>query len=113
MPLFYHRNSGPILGLETLYRNGFPVGFIRRGDYCFHLQKNMGYAYIQRPDGGKVTNAFIKEGQYTLERMGKFYPAEAQIKSPFDPENRRIKGDYNVSPQLSFFFRYYSDCKSG
>lgn len=37
---------------------------------------------------------FIKSGEFTLERMGVTYKAKAHLKTPFDPENKRVKGIY-------------------
>lgn len=42
----------------------------------------------------QVNNDFIKSGEFTLERMGVTYKAKAHLKSPFDPENKRVKGIY-------------------
>lgn len=37
---------------------------------------------------------FVKSGEYALERMGFVYPAKAHTRSPFDPDNKRVKGVY-------------------
>lgn len=42
----------------------------------------------------QVNNDFIKSGEFTMERMGVTYKAKAHIRSPFDPENKRVKGVY-------------------
>lgn len=84
----------PLLGLEAIRRDGELVGFLRQGEYGFHIKKSIGYGYISNPDGGKVTNKFLKQGEYTIERMGDVYPAQIHIKSPFDPENKRVQGIY-------------------
>uniref|UniRef100_A0A4W6C3C5 Sarcosine dehydrogenase n=1 Tax=Lates calcarifer TaxID=8187 RepID=A0A4W6C3C5_LATCA len=44
--------------------------------------------------GHQVSADFIKSGEFTLERMGVTYKAKAHLKSPFDPENKRVKGIY-------------------
>ncbi|XP_044000747.1 sarcosine dehydrogenase, mitochondrial [Gambusia affinis] len=84
----------PMFGLEAIFRNGVPVGHLRRADYGFFIDKTLGYGYIHNPDGGVVSADFIKSGEFTLERMGVTYKAKAHLKSPFDPENKRIKGIY-------------------
>lgn len=43
----------------------------------------------------QVSTNFIKSGEFTLERMGVVYKAKAHLKSPFDPENKRVKGIYD------------------
>lgn len=85
----------PMFGLEAIYRNGVPVGHLRRADYGFYIDKTIGYGYIRNPDGGVVSTNFIKSGEFTLERMGIVYKAKAHLKSPFDPENKRVKGIYD------------------
>uniref|UniRef100_A0AAQ5X9N4 Sarcosine dehydrogenase, mitochondrial n=1 Tax=Amphiprion ocellaris TaxID=80972 RepID=A0AAQ5X9N4_AMPOC len=84
----------PMFGLEAIFRNGVPVGHLRRADYGFFIDKTIGYGYIRNPDGGVVSANFIKSGEFTLERMGVVYKAKAHLKSPFDPENKRVKGIY-------------------
>ncbi|KAM6902878.1 sarcosine dehydrogenase, mitochondrial isoform 1-T2 [Xenentodon cancila] len=84
----------PMFGLEAIFRNGVPVGHLRRSDYGFFIDKTLGYGYIRNPDGGLVSADFIKSGEFTLERMGVVYKAKAHLKSPFDPENKRVKGIY-------------------
>ncbi|XP_062333525.1 sarcosine dehydrogenase, mitochondrial [Osmerus eperlanus] len=84
----------PMFGLEAVFRDGVPVGHLRRSDYGFFIDKTIGYGYIRNPDGGVVSADFIKSGKFTLERMGVVYEAKAHLKSPFDPENKRVKGIY-------------------
>ncbi|MED6248055.1 hypothetical protein ATANTOWER_025201 [Ataeniobius toweri] len=84
----------PMFGLEAIFRNGVPVGHLRRADYGFFIDKTLGYGYIRNPDGGVVSADFIKSGKFMLERMGVTYKAKAHLKSPFDPENKRVKGIY-------------------
>ncbi|XP_032396219.1 sarcosine dehydrogenase, mitochondrial [Etheostoma spectabile] len=54
---------------------------LRRRIVCFTIDES-------------VSADFIKRGEFTLERMGVTYAAKAHLKSPFDPENKRIKGIY-------------------
>ncbi|EMP34635.1 Guanine nucleotide exchange factor VAV2, partial [Chelonia mydas] len=84
----------PMFGLEAIWRNGKVVGHIRRADFGFAINKTIAYGYIRNPDGGPVSLEFVKSGEYMLERMGATYPATAHTKSPFDPENKRVKGIY-------------------
>uniref|UniRef100_A0A7N6AG56 Sarcosine dehydrogenase, mitochondrial n=1 Tax=Anabas testudineus TaxID=64144 RepID=A0A7N6AG56_ANATE len=84
----------PMFGLEAIFRNGVPVGHLRRADYGFFIDKTIGYGYVRNPDGGVVSADFIKSGDFTLERMGVTYKAKAHLKTPFDPENKRVKGIY-------------------
>ncbi|KAJ8339020.1 hypothetical protein SKAU_G00358060 [Synaphobranchus kaupii] len=84
----------PMFGLEAVFRNGQPVGHLRRAEYGFAIDKTIGYGYIRNPDGGVVSPDFVRSGKFTLERMGVAYEATAHLKSPFDPENKRVKGIY-------------------
>ncbi|XP_033643336.1 sarcosine dehydrogenase, mitochondrial-like [Asterias rubens] len=84
----------PLLGFECIRRNDEVVGFIRRGEFGYHINKNLGYGYVSNPNGDVVTNEFLTEGTYTIERLGEVYKAELHLKSPFDPQNKRIKGIY-------------------
>ncbi|XP_043543238.1 sarcosine dehydrogenase, mitochondrial-like [Chiloscyllium plagiosum] len=85
----------PMFGLEVIWRNGKIVGHIRRADFAFTLNKTIAYGYVRDPDGGVVTPDFVKSGEYLLERMGICYPAKVHLKSPFDPNNKRVKGIYS------------------
>ncbi|XP_028826887.1 sarcosine dehydrogenase, mitochondrial isoform X2 [Denticeps clupeoides] len=86
----------PMFGLEAIFRNGIPVGHLRRSDFGFAIDKTIGYGYIRNPDGGVVSPEFVRSGEFTLERMGLTYKAKAHLKSPFDPENKRVKGFYST-----------------
>lgn len=82
-----------IFGLETLYRNGTPCGFLRRGGYAFSLDRPLGVAYIHHGDVSDP-KAFIEAGTYEIEVMGKMYPCKVGLETPFDPTNERIKNKY-------------------
>ncbi|KAK1155746.1 hypothetical protein AOXY_G26577 [Acipenser oxyrinchus oxyrinchus] len=84
----------PMFGLEAIFRNGKPVGHLRRADFGFAIDKTIGYGYIRDPEGGTVSPDFVRSGEFSLERMGIVYAAKAHLKSPFDPDNKRVKGIY-------------------
>ncbi|XP_060107035.1 sarcosine dehydrogenase, mitochondrial [Heteronotia binoei] len=84
----------PMFGLEAIWRNGKVIGHIRRAEFGHALDKTIAYGYIRNPEGEPVTTEFVKEAEYSLERMGVRYLAKAHTKSPFDPENKRVKGIY-------------------
>ncbi|KAM8796627.1 sarcosine dehydrogenase, mitochondrial [Eudromia elegans] len=84
----------PMFGLEAVWRDGQVVGHIRRADFGFAIDKTIAYGYIRDPAGGTVSLDFVKSGTYELERMGVTYPARAHTKSPFDPDNKRVRGIY-------------------
>ncbi|XP_042820448.1 sarcosine dehydrogenase, mitochondrial isoform X4 [Panthera tigris] len=84
----------PMFGLEAIWRNGQVVGHVRRADFGFAVDKTLAYGYIRDPSGQSVSLDFVKSGDYALERMGVAYPARAHLRSPFDPDNKRVKGIY-------------------
>ena len=71
------------------------VGFIRRGEYSFALDKSMAYGYVKDPSGKPVTTEFLKTGKYNIESMGELFPAQLHIKAPFDSKNLRVQGIYD------------------
>ncbi|XP_047514356.1 sarcosine dehydrogenase, mitochondrial [Pieris napi] len=83
----------PIYGQEAIYRNGEVVGYLRRGDYAFHLDKPIGVGFVTNK-GNKVTLDYLSEGIYEIEVMGKRYKAACYPKSPFDPAGQRLLGNY-------------------
>lgn len=52
------------------------------------------FLFSPPPPLHQVSADFIKSGEFTLERMGVTYKAKAHLKTPFDPENKRVKGIY-------------------
>ncbi|XP_045607468.2 LOW QUALITY PROTEIN: sarcosine dehydrogenase, mitochondrial [Procambarus clarkii] len=84
----------PLWGLEGIWRDGEPVGYIRRAEYAFALGRAIAYGYVRSPSGGKVTNDFLKTGDWQLESMGERLDATVHIRPPFDPNNLRVKGIY-------------------
>ncbi|GFU16536.1 sarcosine dehydrogenase, mitochondrial [Nephila pilipes] len=85
----------PLWGLEVIWRDDSIVGFLRRAEYGFAIGKSIGYGYVTHPNGEVITLDFLKSGTYHLESMGVKYPAKYHPKSPFDPNNLRVKGDYS------------------
>ena len=82
-------------GLEAIYRDGVAVGFLRRAEYAFTLDKSIAYGYVRHHEPGHpVTADYIRTGQYHIEHLGEAVPARAHLKTPFDPENKRVKGIY-------------------
>ncbi|CAH1786368.1 unnamed protein product [Owenia fusiformis] len=85
----------PLHSLESVWRDGEVVGFLRRADYAFSLGKSFGVGYISNPSGEPITTDFIKSGNYEIDHMGEMYKAKMYLKSPFDPSNKRVKGVYD------------------
>jgi len=88
------RRRVPLHGLEAIYRDGVAVGFLRRADYGFSIDKSVAYGYIRHHEGRPVTADYIKTGRYSIEHLGDTLLASVHLRSPFDPENKRVKGIY-------------------
>lgn len=86
----------PIWGLEGVYRNGEPVGILRRAEYAYTLGKSLGQAYITRTDGQVVDVEYLKSGHYEIDILGKRYKADCHLRSPFDPSGQRVLGNYEA-----------------
>lgn len=84
----------PLWGLEAIWRDDRVVGFLRRAEYGFTLKKSLGYGYVSRPDGLPVTKEFLETGDFRVESMDVQYAARVHLKSPFDPQNKRVQGFY-------------------
>lgn len=51
--------------------------------------------YIRHPNNEVVTDEFIESGDYEVEVLGQRHKAKVHLRSPFDPENKRIRGIYD------------------
>ncbi|XP_062140877.1 sarcosine dehydrogenase, mitochondrial [Drosophila sulfurigaster albostrigata] len=87
----------PIWGLEGVYRNGKPVGVLRRAEYAYTLGKSLGQAYITRSDGQNIDAEYLKAGDYEVDILGKRYKANCHLRSPFDPSGQRVLGNYETN----------------
>ena len=38
-----------LLGLEAIYRDGVPVGYVRRADYAFYVDAPLAYGLVYSP----------------------------------------------------------------
>jgi 4-methylaminobutanoate oxidase (formaldehyde-forming) len=79
-----------LLGRETIFRNGEPVGWLSSGGFGHTIGKPIGYGYV-RHDAG-VDAAFIRAGTYELEIACERVPATVFLAPPYDPEGVRIRG---------------------
>lgn len=88
----------PLHGRETLWRDGKCVGFVRSTAYGFSIDRQIAYGYVDAPNDEpmkpKVFTQWLKEGHWSIGDRGKQRPSTLSLKSPFDPKNSRIKGEY-------------------
>ncbi|XP_064457515.1 sarcosine dehydrogenase, mitochondrial-like [Ornithodoros turicata] len=85
----------PLFGLEAIWRDGHVVGFIRRAEFGFAMNRSLAVGYVGHPGDERVTQDFLASGDYSLESMGRRLKAHFHSKPPFDPENKRVKGIYD------------------
>ncbi len=78
-----------LLGRETIYRDGRPVGWLTSGGWGYTVEKNIGYGYIRNPDG--VTDDYLRSGGYELEVACERIPCDIQFEILYDPGMERIK----------------------
>lgn len=76
---FTLNDSVAIWGLEGVYCNGNAVGYLRRADFGYFINKSIGKAFI---DVRKEIDIDWKNGTYEIDVLGKMYPAELHLDSP-------------------------------
>ncbi|XP_061714576.1 sarcosine dehydrogenase, mitochondrial [Cydia pomonella] len=89
-----------LFGQEAIFRNGEPVGYLRRGDYGYYLDKPIGIGYVNNK-GSVLTKDYLESGDYEIEVLGKKYKATLHTRSPFDPSGQRILGNYGCVEENS------------
>jgi sarcosine dehydrogenase len=88
---FVLEDPEPVLwGAEPILRNGEPVGYTTSGAYGHTLGAAVGLGYVKVPGGGAATAEFVAAGRYEVLVLGKAVPARVHLKTPLDPERRRI-----------------------
>lgn len=80
LALFTLNPEIPIWGLEGVYRNGKPVGYLRRAEYGYSINKPIGKAFINLTEG--MTNDW-QNGTYEIDVRGNRYRAEIHAETPF------------------------------
>lgn len=87
----------PLHGAELIERNGEPLGIVRSTAYGHSLGRTLVTGYVRCPDDlEKITPKWLREGTWAV-RSKRQAPLAAtlHLKAPFDPEGKRIKGDYS------------------
>lgn len=79
-------NQVPIWGLESVYRNGEAVGYLRRAEFGYFLNKSIGKAYISKKDKSLVDESYLESGDYEIEVLGRKYSAKCYLESPFQAD---------------------------
>ena len=78
-----------LLGRETIFRNGKPVGWLTSAGWGYTIGANIGYGYVR--DAAGVSDAMLESGRYELDVAGERVPARL-VRGPLvDPDNARIR----------------------
>lgn len=88
----------PLHGGEGLLRDGECVGIVRSTAYGHSLGKTIVTGYVEAPAGvPKVTPKWLREGSWAVSsKLQKVVQATLHLKSPFDPEGKRMRGEYDA-----------------
>ena len=73
---------------EIVHRNGIPLGYTRAASYGHTLGAAVGLAMIEADE--PITQAFLDNGQWTVNIAGNIHSATASLKPMYDPTNSRI-----------------------
>jgi 4-methylaminobutanoate oxidase (formaldehyde-forming) len=73
---------------EIVSRNGKELGYTRAASYGHTLGAAVGLAMIEADE--PITQAFLDDGQWTVNIAGNSYTASASLKPMYDPTNARI-----------------------
>lgn len=79
-PLLYHD--------EPIYRNGKLVSSVTHGAYGHLLGSAIGMGYLQNSKG--ISDKWILNGKYEIDVEGDLKPAQAFLKAPYDPSNKKL-----------------------
>ena len=80
-PLMYHA--------EPVLRNGQVVGYVRAASYGHTLGGAVGLAMVEA--SGTVSQAWLDEGDWTVDIAGTVHPAAVSLRPMYDPGNARIR----------------------
>jgi len=69
------------------------------------------FSYIKSATDNPITDHWLKDGEYEIEMRGQKFKVNFHLRSPFDPKNSRVKGDYSgastISPEDQLFLEEY------
>ena len=82
-------NNQPLLGGETIYRDGEVAGWITSGGFAHTFDRPVGLGHVRREQG--VDNDYLLSGNYELDVAGARFPAEISIRALYDPAGERMR----------------------
>ncbi len=87
--VFVLENPEPVLwGSEPILRDGIAVGYTTSGSYAHTLGAAIGMGYVKNSSG--VDAAWVRSGRYEIVINGERYAAKPYLRSPYDPDRKRI-----------------------
>jgi 4-methylaminobutanoate oxidase (formaldehyde-forming) len=78
-----------LLGRETIWRNGAPVGWLTSGGYGYTIGNAIGYGYVRHNE--PIDAAWLGAGRYELEVATMRVPAALHLEPLYDPGARRVR----------------------
>jgi 4-methylaminobutanoate oxidase (formaldehyde-forming) len=71
-----------LLGRETIYRDGVPVGWLGSGGFGYTIKRGIGYGYVRHPG---IDRDWLMAGDYHLEVATERVAATLHLKPLYDP----------------------------
>lgn len=92
----------PLHGGEAILRNGECLGIVRSTAYGHTLGRTIVTGYVDCPDEvPKITPKWLREGSWAVSsKLQRTMPATLHLKPPFDPEGKRIRGEYEIEADV-------------
>ena len=79
----------PLLGGETIYRDGEVAGWITSGGFAHSFVCPVGLGHVRREEG--VDTHYLVSGRYELDVAGTRFPAEISLRALYDPTGARMR----------------------
>ncbi len=77
-----------LLGRETIYRDGLPVGWLGSGGFGYTALRGIGYGYVRQPG---IDRDWLLAGDYQLEVATERVAATLHLEPLYDPGALRIR----------------------
>jgi sarcosine dehydrogenase len=77
-----------LLGRETIYRDGVPVGWLGSGGFGYTVGRGIGYGYVRQPG---IDRDWLLAGAYELEVATERVEATLHLAPLYDPRASRIR----------------------
>ena len=87
----------PLHGGEVLLRDGVPMGIVRSTAYGHSMGATIVTGYVACPEElPKITLSWLREGAWAVgSKCNAVLPATLHLKPPFDPDGKRMRGEYD------------------